>query len=84
MGIYSYAPFFIHHSLGFRSMSCSVNQFTFLFYMFTVHLGRRPGEGSDDDDFENQSVASHTSTGTHSGDEGWSAFDTCLKNFKRV
>ncbi|KAL9972754.1 hypothetical protein ACROYT_G019119 [Oculina patagonica] len=31
--------------------------------------GRRAGEGSDDEDFESQSVASLASTGTHSGDE---------------
>lgn len=50
--------------------------------MFTVHLGRRAGEGSDDEDFESQSVASLASTGTHSGDEGWYAFDTCMKSFQ--
>lgn len=31
--------------------------------------GRRTGDESDDEDLENQSIASHTSTGTHSGDE---------------
>ncbi|XP_020629462.1 interferon-related developmental regulator 1-like [Orbicella faveolata] len=31
--------------------------------------GRRTGDESDDEDLENQSIASHPSTGTHSGDE---------------
>lgn len=60
-------------------MLCSVNQFKVLLHAFTLYSGRRVGDDSDDEDLENQSIASHPSTGTHSGDEGLSAFNTCMR-----